>query len=468
MCKLDARNTAAPISTETMSIQPFIGTRISIITHRELRYEGLLYDLNSDEGIVVLQHVYCMGTENRWADQPVPPSRRVQDFVIFKGDEIKDLSVCEPGKDDDLHHGAFDNPDILGAYHDRTFELPGGLSHSRVHGIERTHAKHPDMMPIGKHIIDGSSSGIQMADSEMLELDPLRIVAPHIKERLQEGYDKFDVAMPPHSLSKPFYSNGIHPDGTDALGEHMTNGAVARMPKCDISTMYSDMSPHMESDSDTGKHDLVEFDFGPDPFAESTAPKLEENKKTLSLFQKTTLCEQKDLKLPQPKQKAANKPRGDKTTKAPSVKSSYIAQSGKSHTSESQNKTQRQKTYDLQSNITTTANVVKESRPFYDKRSSFFDNLSSDTQGSRRNMREERQRERAINVDTFGEDTVRRPRHNRGRGNGDRRRPGQWNHGGKKSDVASDAAVRGTKHKGSEKTAMTVADLESGPATLTK
>jgi len=74
----------------------FIGSKISLISKSEIRYEGILYALDVREATISLAKVKSFGTEDRPTERPVPPKEEIYEFIIFRGSDIKGIDVVEP------------------------------------------------------------------------------------------------------------------------------------------------------------------------------------------------------------------------------------------------------------------------------------------------------------------------------------------------------------------------------------
>ncbi|XP_037633521.1 protein LSM14 homolog B-B-like [Sebastes umbrosus] len=118
LCDLAAANMSAGGGT------PYIGSKISLISKAQMRYEGILSSVDTDRSTVALAKVKSYGTEDRHTDRPAPPKDEIYEYIIFRGSDIKDITVSEPPKQ---HHGLPRDPAIVqsslgnssAAYHPR-------------------------------------------------------------------------------------------------------------------------------------------------------------------------------------------------------------------------------------------------------------------------------------------------------------------------------------------------------------
>ena len=83
-----------------MSGIPYLGSKISLISKSEIRYEGILVDVNPQESTITFEQVRFFGTEGRRPGDEIAPMDKVFDCVVFRSADIKDLQVYETPKEE--------------------------------------------------------------------------------------------------------------------------------------------------------------------------------------------------------------------------------------------------------------------------------------------------------------------------------------------------------------------------------
>ncbi|KAG0701529.1 Scd6-like Sm domain-containing protein [Suillus ampliporus] len=90
----------------------FIGKPISLISHSDVRYRGILAGIDPAASTIQLSNVFSMGTESRRPPSEfIPPVQEPYQYIIFRASEVKDLAVDEPTPLRSVH----DDPAVLGA-----------------------------------------------------------------------------------------------------------------------------------------------------------------------------------------------------------------------------------------------------------------------------------------------------------------------------------------------------------------
>eukprot|EP00095_Tigriopus_kingsejongensis_P011908 maker-scaffold111_size354240-snap-gene-2.32 protein:Tk11908 transcript:maker-scaffold111_size354240-snap-gene-2.32-mRNA-1 annotation:"ffd tfg box motifs domain containing protein" len=105
---------------------PYLGSKISLISKSEIRYEGILYTIDTNESTVALAKVRSFGTEDRPTERPVAPQDMVYEYIIFRGSDIKDIRVCQPPKPQPTLQGGLPNDPAILQHSNAGGSLPFG------------------------------------------------------------------------------------------------------------------------------------------------------------------------------------------------------------------------------------------------------------------------------------------------------------------------------------------------------
>ena len=74
---------------------PYLGSTITVVSNRDVRYEGTLSAIDTTNSTVTLQNVRHFGTEGRASNggPQIPGSSTVYPVIVFNGGDIKNLAV---------------------------------------------------------------------------------------------------------------------------------------------------------------------------------------------------------------------------------------------------------------------------------------------------------------------------------------------------------------------------------------
>ncbi|KAI1084025.1 Scd6-like Sm domain-containing protein [Whalleya microplaca] len=142
----------------------FLGSRISLISKSDIRYSGVLHEINSEESTVSLENVKSFGTEGRKGnpDEEIAPSDQVYEYIVFRGSDVKDLRIDQPAPPKENQPPKVpDDPAILGT---RTRPIgnaaPGLANHGPgPHGFSQPYQPNPYYAPPGQWGRGGPGAG---------------------------------------------------------------------------------------------------------------------------------------------------------------------------------------------------------------------------------------------------------------------------------------------------------------------
>lgn len=90
-------------------------SRISLISKSDIKYVGVLHEINSENSTVALENVRSYGTEGRRGNpaEEVAGSDNTYEYIVFRGSDVKELSIVEPPKENKQPQMP-DDPAIMG------------------------------------------------------------------------------------------------------------------------------------------------------------------------------------------------------------------------------------------------------------------------------------------------------------------------------------------------------------------
>ncbi|XP_031604462.1 protein LSM14 homolog B-B-like isoform X1 [Oreochromis aureus] len=324
---------------------PYIGSKISLISKAQIRYEGILSSVDTDRSTVALAKVKSYGTEDRHTDRPVPPKDEVYEFIIFRGSDIKDITVSEPPKP---HHGLPRDPAIVQS----SIGSSSAMYHPRW-------SPYRDMMPTYNQLAASSLLNQQYSAALGLGLSGQARRAPMVEQAVQ--------TMPLASAAQKKGKTTTQPQNKPLVRPVQRSGqAGAQVQKENIPTSQAPSQPSAASaeGQNTGNQKQRQRQGSRRSRNRSRGQLIVKNTKA------STLAFESDFDF-----ESANAQFKDDLTKENVVEESW----------ETQDSPPEQEEEPLRDK-------------YYDKAKCFFDNISSDLKPRRTTWAEEKK----LNMETFG------------------------------------------------------------------
>jgi len=107
---------------------PYAGSKISLISKSDIRYVGTLHSINQQDSTVSLEQVRSYGTEGRKKNksEEISGTDQIYEYIVFRGSDIKDLQVCEAPQRPQVQVPK--DPAILGTTAPAASTIPPGFS----------------------------------------------------------------------------------------------------------------------------------------------------------------------------------------------------------------------------------------------------------------------------------------------------------------------------------------------------
>lgn len=146
------------MSSSSDASAPFLGALIWLVSNAQVRYEGILHEIDPHKQTVTLRNVTSKGTEDRQVAVFRPPSNEQYELIVFKGNDINDLSVASPPPAVQQPQEPAEDPAIVQAIRTKPPQ-PRQHNQQPQHQQQQQHSQPPPGMTRSSVKSNSSSSG---------------------------------------------------------------------------------------------------------------------------------------------------------------------------------------------------------------------------------------------------------------------------------------------------------------------
>ncbi|ORX44400.1 hypothetical protein BCR36DRAFT_586253 [Piromyces finnis] len=361
---------------------PYAGSKISLISKSDIRYVGTLHSINQQDSTVSLEQVRSYGTEGRKKNksEEISGTDQIYEYIVFRGSDIKDLQVCEAPQRPQVQVPK--DPAILG-----------------------TTAPAPSSIPPGFNMMQGLVDGNMLPPN--LAINPYLIQLYQQQLWQQQIQQQQQQQQPAASLLK-----------TDQATGEQSNNIISGMEKLNLA------DPNAKKDDDNTQKETNEKNEGNSQQKDKNNNRSQNNNYSRNYNSNSRY--QRGNRQNNNYRRGMNQ-RGRRNWNAKQLSlpdSDFDFESSnakfKELSDKEANKTdKKEEEGNVQDGEEQEESGAEEKTQenFYNKSSSFFDNISCESkdraeeQGKKFDRRAKQYEERKLNMETFGQATVNRGGH---------------------------------------------------------
>jgi protein LSM14 len=361
---------------------PYAGSKISLISKSDIRYVGTLHSINQQDSTVSLEQVRSYGTEGRKKNksEEISGTDQIYEYIVFRGSDIKDLQVCEAP------------------------QRPPQVQVPKDPAILGTTAPAPSSIPPGFNMMQGLVDGNMLPPNLAINLYLLQLYQQQLwQQQLQQQQQQ----QPAASLLK-----------TDAAAGDQSNNIISAMEKLNLA------DPNAKKDDTNAQKATTEKTEGNNQQNDKNnrSQNNNYNNRNYNSNNRYQRGNRQNNYRRGMNQRGRRNWNNSKQLSLPDSDFDFESSNAKFKelSNKEANKTEKkEEDGNVQDGEAQEESGAEEKTQenFYNKSSSFFDNISCESkdraeeQGKKFDRRAKQYEERKLNMETFGQATVNRGGH---------------------------------------------------------